>query len=364
MKRSDVGRGAWVVDRGTTVALLVLVPALAAAIPLQATSDIIEQVLVKVNGDIITKSDLEQRQIAALRQPDLDPALLKTDEALKQKLAEITPKILVDTIDDMLLVQLGREKGLRLTDEMFNRWLNNLRKEQNLLDDQKFEAALKQEGMTIADLRRNVERQFLIQEVQRQEVGSKLQITEEEARQYYQLHQQEFVDPASVTLREILLEAPATSDEAAAAGEAAAEKAKAVRARIAAGEDFAKVAGEVSAAPSKANGGLIGPIAIAELSTSLQQLLQKMKPGDVTEPIRATRGYQIIKLETMKQAAVQPFESVRDLVADKVYSERQRSEVQKFLNRVRSQAIIVWKNDELKNAYEQQLAAMRAANGR
>ena len=55
---------------------------------------------------------------------------------------------------------------------------------------------------------------------------------------------------------------------------------------------------------------------------------------------------------------MQPFDNVRDVVAEKVYNERQRSEVQKFLNRVRGQAIIVWKNDELKRAYEQQIAAM------
>ena len=349
------------VSRAAAAALL----AILATVPLVGSAEIIEQVLVKVNGDIITKSDLETKQINALRQQtksDVDLQALQNDAQLRKALAEITPQILVDTIDDLLLMQLGREKGLKLSDEMFNRWLGNLRKEQNLLDDQKFNAALKQEGMTIADLRRNVERQFLIQEVQRQEVGSKLQITEAEARQYYQFHQQEFVEPASVTLREILIETPA-GQEGAAAAAAALETATATRARLSAGEDFAKVAAEVSAAPSKANGGLIGPIVVAELSSSLQQTLEKMKPGDITQPLKVSRGYQIIKLETSKPVTVQPFENVRDVVAEKVYNERQRSEVQKFLNRVRSQAIIVWKNDDLKKAYEQQVAAMNAGGG-
>lgn len=336
------------------------------AAPLLGSAEIIEQVLVKVNGDIITKSELEQRQIAVLRQQmksEVDLQALQNDEQLRKRLAEITPQLLVETIDDLLLMQLGKEKGLRLSDEMFNRWLSNLRKEQNLLDDQKFDQALKTEGMTLADLRRNVERQFLIQEVQRQEVGSKLQITEAEARQYYQYHQQEFVEPAAVSLREILIEVPASAQQenSAAAFDAAAERAAEVRARLSGGEDFAKVAADVSAAPSKANGGLIGPIVVAELSPTLQQTLEKLKPGDITQPIRTSRGYQIIKLETSTAAAVQPFESVRDVVAEKVYNERQRSEIQKFLNRIRSQAIIVWKNDELKRAYEQQIAAMQVA---
>jgi peptidyl-prolyl cis-trans isomerase SurA len=332
------------------------------AVPLRG--EIIEQVLVKVNGDILTKTDLEQRQIAALRgrmAQDIDPESLKNDEQLKKALAEVTPRLLVEAIDELLLVQLGKERGYKLSDQQFTEWLNALRKEQNLLDDQKFMAALKQEGMSLDDLRKNVERQMLIQRVQQDEVGSKLSITEEEARQYYLSHRQEFTDPASVTLREILIEVPTTTKEGQAGvnvakDDEAAKKAAEVRARLAAGEDFAKVAGETSAAASKANGGLIGPISVNEVSESIQQLVQSMKPGDITQPIRTTRGYQIFKLEALKQSAVQPFENVRDLVAERVHGQRQRQEVQKFITRVRSQAIIEWKNAELQKAYEQQVA--------
>ena len=116
------------------------------------------------------------------------------------------------------------------------------------------------------------------------------------------------------------------------------------------------MAAEASASPSKANGGLIGPINLAEVSVSLQDMIAKMKPGDITPPIRTNRGVQILKLETMKPSAIQPFESVRDLVADKVHDARQQTEVRKFLSRVRGQALIEWKNDELKKLYEKQVA--------
>lgn len=348
-------------NSGFAAAAAVLISAL--VVPMRA--EILEQVLVKVNGDILTKTDLEQRQIAALRQrmnQDIDPESLKSDEQLKKALAEITPRLLVEAIDEMLLMQLGKERGYRLSDQQFKEWLSALRKEQNLQDDQKFLAALKQEGMTIDDLRKNVERQMLIQRVQQDEVGSKLSITEEEARQYYLSHQQEFTEQATVTLREILIEVPASTTQQGQPAlnvgrdDEAAQRAAAVRARVTAGEDFAKVAGEVSTAPSKANGGLIGPIAVSEISEALQKMLQGMKPGDVTEPIRTQRGYQILKLETLKPSAVQPFDRVRDLVAERVHGERQRQEVRKFLTRLRGQAIIEWKNAELKKAYEQQVA--------
>ena len=347
---------------------IVAVTVIVLASPLRG--EIIEQVLVKVNGDIITKTDLEARQIAAIRQQmnsRVDAAALKNDAELRKTLLEITPQILVDTIDELLLIQIGREKGYKLSDEQFKSWLENLRKEQNLQDEQKFQGALKQEGMTIDDLRKNVERQFLRSRVQQDEIGSKLTITEEEARQYYLAHKDEFAEPATVTLREIFTEIPTTTQKGQAGTKVgedyeAAKKAAAISARIKAGEDFAKLAAEVSDSPSKANGGLIGPLPLSDLSDTLRQTISTMKPGDVTPPTRTATGFQILKLESLKPATPQPFESVRDLVADRVYNARQDAELRKFFARVRSRAIIEWKNQDLKKLYEQGLAERATAS--
>ena len=283
--------------------LFALLTVAAFALPMRAasTGQIIEQVLVKVNGDIITKTDLETRQIEALRRrmgSQIDPKALQNDAELRKVLLEITPEILVDAIDELIVIQLGQEKGYRLTDEAFKNWLDNLRKEQNLVDDAKFQAALKQEGMSIADLRKNVERQFLVTRVQQDEVGSKLTITEDEARQYYQQHKNEFVEPATVTLREIMVEVP-TSTQGGEAGasvgamDEAEKEAAAIRARVVAGEDFGKVASEVSDAASKANGGLIGPFNLNVVSDALRKTIESMKPGDITQPLRAAKSSRI-----------------------------------------------------------------------
>ena len=338
------------------------------AVPMRA--EIIEQVLVKVNGDIITKTDLEQRQIAALRErlkEKVDAEAMKNDAELRKALLEITPDLLVSAIDEMLLMQLGKEKGYRLSDDQFKTWLENLRKEQNLQDDQKFQSALRQEGMTVDDLRKNVEKQFLLSRVQQDEVGSKLTITEQEALQYYTTHAEEFAEPATVTLREILVEIPEAAQKGqpginVGAADDVEKKASAIRARVVAGEDFGKVAAEQSDSPSKANGGLIGPLPMSDLSDALRKTLESMKPGEVTQPARTARGFQVLKLESMKTATTQSFESVRDLVADRVHGARQQAEMRKFLARIRSQALIEWKNADLKKLYEQRIAAGAASS--
>jgi peptidyl-prolyl cis-trans isomerase SurA len=349
------------------VSTLVLLAAL--AVPLRG--QILERVLVKVNGDIFTQTELEERQTEVIRRRigvDLKPEVANNTEELKKAIDEVTPELLVSAVDEILMLQMGKEKGYKLSDDQFKDWMEKMRKENNLEDDQKFHAALKQEGMTVDDLRKNIEKSFMVNQVQRDEVGSKLSITEEEARQYYLAHREEFAEPASVTLREILIEVPTTTKGgkpvlSVGTEDEIKEKAIAVRARILAGDDFGKVAAEVSASASKANGGLIGPINLSEVSPELQQMIEKMKPGEVTPPIRTARGFQILKLETLKPAAIQPFESVRDLVADKVHDARQQAEVRKFLARVRGQAIIEWKNDELKKMYEKQVAVESARGG-
>src|SRR5688572_19855941 len=101
-----------------TASALLLVAAM--AVPMRA--DIIEQVLVKVNGDIITKTELETRQIAALRDKmneKLTAEAVKNDVELRKALLEVTPQLLVEAIDELLLVQLGREKGYTFSDTQF-----------------------------------------------------------------------------------------------------------------------------------------------------------------------------------------------------------------------------------------------------
>src|SRR5262249_8976190 len=102
----------------STFRFALVVVALAGAV-LRAA--IIEQILVKVNGEIFTKSDLEQRQVAILRQKG-QAIDLKSDPnnvQLRKALDEITPQIMVDAVDEMLIVQRGRELGYKLSDEQF-----------------------------------------------------------------------------------------------------------------------------------------------------------------------------------------------------------------------------------------------------
>jgi parvulin-like peptidyl-prolyl isomerase len=338
------------------------IAALAAAIPLQA--EIIEQVLVKVNGEIITKTEFEARQVAELRnRPELAKAGAASLE-LQRAIAQITPDLILNAVDELLLVQRGRESGWALSDQQFSSMLEDIRKSQNLEDEARFKEALRQEGLTMDDLRRNLERQLLVSQVQRVEILAKISINEAEARAYYEQHQTEFTSPTEITLREILLDVP-TSDRGinVAQDDAVRASAEDLRKRLLAGEPFPRLAGEYSAAASKANGGLIGPIHSDELAPQLRDLLAAMNVGDVTGVLRAQRGYQILKLESRTESKVKTFEEARGDIGNRIGEQKLRGEREKYLDRLREQATITFRNTELQKAYETALARRRQESG-
>ncbi|MFA5908969.1 MAG: peptidyl-prolyl cis-trans isomerase [Vicinamibacterales bacterium] len=314
--------------------------------------DILEQVLVKVNGEIITKTDLEQKQILALRQknPNLRP---DSDAALQAALLEVTPQVIVDAVDELLIVQRGKELGYTMSTEQFNSILENIKKENKIETDEALQAALKQEGMTMADLRKQLERTSVIQRVQQTEVMSKLQVTDTELKAYYDAHLGDFDTVPQVTLREITVAVPADPQGInVGKDDDAKAKAEEVRAKIVAGEPFARLAADYSDSGSKANGGLVGPLSKADLSEELQKAIAGLKAGGLTPVLRTTRGYQIIKVEALQDSTTKPFEEAKSDIADKIANEKRKVEFDKFLEKLRTDAIIDWKNDDLKKAYD------------
>ena len=328
-------------------------------------AEILEQVLVKVNGEIITKTEFEARQVAELRnRQDLANSSAFSAEFQKAG-AEITPDLILSAVDELLLVQRGRESGYALGDAQFAQILENIKTSNNLQDETKFQDALKQEGLTMADLRRNLEKQMLVSQVQRAEILDKISINDEEARAFYDAHRQEFTAPAEVTLRELLLEVK-TSDRGVnvAEDDAVREQARELRKRLLGGEPFPRLAGEFSVAASKANGGLIGPLKSEELAPTLRDLLAKMEVGDITEPIRTQRGYQLLKLESRTEAKLRSFEEARGDIGNRIGEQKLRGEREKYLDRLRTQATITWRNAELEKAYETALAKRREASNK
>jgi len=187
-----------------------------------------------------------------------------------------------------------------------------------------------------------------------------------EAREHYEANLSRYTEPETLTMREILVRLPEGLGAAAVtAGDMARLEAEEARQRVLDGEDFELVAVAVSDAASKANGGLIGPIEVSLLSSTLRDELADLEVGDMTEPIRTPLGYQVLRLEARTQPEPTPFVEVQNQISENVFNDRRLAEYARYLDRLRSEADFEWKNDRLKEAFEayEEVRAARLASG-
>jgi peptidyl-prolyl cis-trans isomerase SurA len=339
---------------GTVTLGLLLAATIGHAQPSESSDNpprIIERVLVKVNGQIITQTDLETRQISEIRSTGVQP---QNNIELVNMIREVTPGVIARAVEELLLVQRGRDLGYRLSDEQFEEIVANLKAENAFETDEEFEQAIREaEGMSMADLRRVMERQMLVSQIQQLEILGRVTITDIEAREYYDTHLEEFTEPGTATLREILIAVPEGVDGVnVAAADEALVVAQTTVARLRGGEDFATLAEEVSDSSSKANGGLVGPLRLSEYSEVIQDLIVPLDVGEVADPVRSPQGYQIVMLEDRTNDLVQPFNEVREEISNNVFNDRRTEEYFDYLESLRAEAVIEWKNEELRQMYE------------
>lgn len=325
-------------------------------------SMILERVIVRVNGEILTQSQLAQRQTDAIRERNPDAQNIP-DAAVAKLLVEVTPDALVDSVDELLISQRGKELGAKFTDDLFKDALTKV-KETNKLDDESLKKALQQEGITLEQLRQNFEKAYLISQVQQQEIFRKMNLTEEELRQYYAAHKDDFVTPETVTLRELVVSVPIAAGQQVARAEdtaAARTKAESIRARAQGGEDFAAMVSALSDGPTKANGGVIGPVDLRDINPAVKALVDSLKPGEISAPISSPRAFQLLKLEARAMPALEPFDKVKDQIAADIRNSRLGGELEKLKARLRAQAVIEWKDEDLKKIYVKHVEELASA---
>ena len=312
---------------------------------------IVERVLVKVNGQIITQTDLETRQINEIRARGIQP---QNNIELANLIREITPVVIASAVDELLLVQRGRDLGYRLSDDQFDEIIANLKAENQFESDEEFEQALREsEGLSLPELRRVMERNMLVNQIQQVDVLSRVSITDVEAREYYDTHLEEFTEPGTATLREILIAVPEGADGVnVVAADAARVVAETTVARLRGGEDFQTLADELSDSPSKSNGGLIGPLLVGDYSETIQGVIASLDIGEAADPIRTPQGYQVVMLEDRTDDLVRSFNEVRDNISNNVFNDRRLEEYADYVEALRDEAIIEWRNEELRQLYE------------
>ncbi|HEY5906976.1 MAG TPA: peptidylprolyl isomerase [Vicinamibacteria bacterium] len=286
-------------------------------------AEILERVVAKVNGDIVTLTDFQARQLAAAQAARISP------ERVEAFLRQQNAKILQDAVDELLLSQRSADLGMRLPPEVVRDIIEGIKKENNLETDAQLQEQLRREGMSMDDLKRSIERSIQRRQVLQREIEPKIAVSEEDSYAEYQKKKAEFAKPATVTLEEILVE-----------GEDAREKAEALVARARAGEDFAALARAYSKAPSAKNGGELGKLAQGEINPELEKQAFALAKGAISDPLPQGAGYRILKISDKTEASVVPYEEAKKDIRARLGEQRIEKEYQAYMATLRDKAVV------------------------
>jgi peptidyl-prolyl cis-trans isomerase SurA len=316
---------------------------LAGALPMIAADvaapqiHVIEEIVAKVNGDIITRGELEQqrRSIEAeikQQQPNL------SGEALTAAVAKRQSEALRDKIDQSLLVQRGKDMNLNVDADVTRR-VAQIQQESKIADVDKFhEYVHQQTGAPFEDFRSEMKNQIMTQRVIGQEVAPKVSVSKAEVQDYYNKHKSDFVRQETVFLREITVKPKINTPEAWAAAE---KKAKDVQARARKGaEKFTELARQYSDADTAKQDGELGAFKRGDLKKDIEDIVFKQQKGYVTDVIKTEGGFEILKVDEKYAAGQASLEEVENEVMEKLYTPRMQPQLRTYLTQLRENAFI------------------------
>jgi parvulin-like peptidyl-prolyl isomerase len=300
---------------------------------------LVEEIVAKCNGDIITRGDLDRSRkqlIEALRHEGL------TGPAMEQTLQEQQKNLLRDRIDQLLLVQKGKDLNINVDSEVGKR-LAQIQKDSGIADPEKFQDWVKEQaGMPFEDFKSDMKNDMLRQRVIRQEVGERVSIKHDEVEKYYNEHKSEFVREERLFLREIFI----STDGKDAAGTAAAEKkAKDLVARARKGERFPEMARDNSEAVTAKNMGELPPFKKGDLANNIEDQVWSQPKGYVADPVRTGNGFLILKVDDHQKAGQAEISEVENEIMEKLYAPRMQPKMREYLTELRKSAFLEIKAD-------------------
>lgn len=298
------------------------------------TPKVVDQIVAKVNGDIVSQDEV-QRSTKDLAN-ELKAQNVPTTQYQKE-FNERAKNVLRDRIDELLLIQKGKELNINVDSEL-SKYMAQLQRQANIADIDKFHDYIRQQsGMSFEDFQSEAKNQMLTREVVGQEVGRHINISDKEVQDYYNAHKNDFIREEKVFLSEILI---STQGKEAAGVVAAERKAKQISTQASSGERFTDLARDNSDAATAKEGGVLGGYKKGDLSPEIESAVWKMPKGGITSPIKLATGFEVFRVDDHTQAGLAPMADVKPEIEGVLYGPKMQPKVRDYLTDLRRQAFL------------------------
>jgi parvulin-like peptidyl-prolyl isomerase len=203
-----------------------------------------------------------------------------------------------------------------------------------------FDDLVRQQGLSVKDLRERIRRQILVKRLHDREIRSKIVVSPNEAEDYYKAHTGEFAEQEMIKIRSITIKRSDEAQEKGLLDEAAMNQIKDLRKKALAGQDFGELAKKYSQDTRAKDGGMSDWIGHGEMIPQIDALIFKAKPGEISEVIETPMGYHIFKIEQRRESTQHSFEEVRDMIQNKLYHQKFQERFKAWLDELKRDAYI------------------------
>lgn len=297
-------------------------------------AEIVDRIVAVVNDEVITLIELNNT---------LKPYMEKIRSLgyLPEKEQELLFKVRKDMLDRLVNQKIEdqeiKRSKVEISEEQIDKTIERI-KETNYLTDEQLRAALAKDGFTMEEYRRKIKDQILRERLVNLKVKSKIVITKEDIKAYYEKHIKEYGGKQKYHLRNIIMKVPLFSDS-----EKKLEtkvKMDEILEKLKAGESFEALAAKHSESPAASDGGDLGEFEFDTLSPQLQKAIEKIKPGEFTPVLDTDQGYQIFFLEDIIKAKGKTLEEVTPEIERKLYDESIDKKYQAWIGDLRKQSVV------------------------
>jgi peptidyl-prolyl cis-trans isomerase SurA len=320
--------------RGRLAALAALAAVAAVAPAAPAAAAVVDRIVVRVNDEILTLVDYQtavaDRQQAILAATDVDPA------TRREALAEMPRQVVRELYEELLLLSRADQLGVEVDVVEVEEAVRAARERMGVEDDADFARALAASGLTVDQVRERMRKNLLVQRVVAREIQAAIEVEDEELRRIYRERQDELVVPAAVRLQEVIVLAETVPDR-----EERLAAARQVVADLAAGATLESLAADPAMAGRLSSFIDLGWVEAGDLAPELDAAVWDLAVGEYSEPIDATGGAHVLQVLERREAAVRPYEEVKDLILAAEREQRMAEEYGDYLREVERQSYVV-----------------------
>lgn len=285
-----------------------------------------------VNGTVISYSDYA-RQLEIMKQRVLKGRPDKLPEPLMQR---IQTQVIQQMVAEELLFQESRKKGIKIDPKMVEAEFMNMK--QRFGTEEQYQKTLKLMNITEEKLKGQIDHQAAIRKLVETEISSKVEVSEEDTKKYFEENAGKFRKPERVRARHILIKVAKEDDDRKKA--LARQKLEDIKKKIMGGEDFGELAQKHSEGPSNTRGGDLGYFTRGRMVKSFEDVAFKLAPSEVSDIVETRFGYHLIKVEEQQKAKDPGYDEIKRKIADVLRRERVQKLLEPYVAKLKEQAEI------------------------